>query len=484
MTLEQLRARLQEILTELRSIHATAGDAALTPEQGQRFDTLDAERATVEASIAREERRAALAQAAPTAQPAARAEARTESGDGARRQGPAVHVEQDPREVLRDRSLTGRARSRQLTDAILRANESLIEDGGHQRNFERLLKKHSRMQWWAENLLARSTEQYHDAFEMVMTGRSLELTDEQRAAIAVGTTTQGGYLVPTHLDPTIMITSSGSANPMRQFASVKTLVDGKTWNGVTSAGVTASWDAELTEVSDDSPTVAQASISVNKPQAWIGASIEAFEDITGLTSDVLMLFADARDTLEGAAHMTGSGTSATPKGLFTAVNASTTLRITSTTAATIGEVDLSAVKVALPQRFRKTPRGGQQGAMWVMNPTYAEAIRRLGSAVSSAYSGDLTQPTAERIKGYNTLESDDAPSTQTTTALDQEIVFGDLRQYGIVDKPGGTSIEFVPVTFGSNGLPNGGRGWYMHWRTGADALVLNAFRILVDKTSA
>jgi len=479
MTLEQMRARLREIMDRLRAIHTAAGDAALTAEQSAEFDTLDAERAQVEAGIAREERRSALARSAPAAAPVDPGEIRTEGGDGARGAAPAVHIDVDPREVLRDRSLTGRARSRQLVETVLRQVEPLVDDNVHQRNLERLLRKHARQAWWAENLILRSLDTYHDAWELLMTGRSLQLTDEQRAALAVGTSTQGGYLVPTHLDPTLMITSDGSANVMRQYATVRTLVEGKQWNGVTTAGVTASWDAELTEVSDDSPTVGTAGIAVSKPQALVQASIEAFEDITGLASDVLMLFADARDVLEGAAHMTGTGTAPVPKGLFTAINASSTLQITSTTAATIGEVDLAAVKVALPQRFRRMDR-----ARWVMHPTYAEAIRRLGTAVSSTYSGDLTMPTSDRIKGFGVVESDDAPDTQTTTALDQEIVFADLSQYVIVDKPGGTSIEFIPTMFGSNGLPNGARAWYMHWRTGAGMPVLQAGRILVDKTSA
>ena len=161
------------------------------------------------------------------------------------------------------------------------------------------------------------------------------------------------------------------------------------------------------------------------------------------------------------------------------MNASTTLRITSTTAATIGEVDLDAVVEALPVRFRRNP-----SVRWVMAPKYGNAVKRLGTAVASTYSGDLRQAPAEQILGYYTLYTDDAPTTQTTTALDQEIVFADLSQYTIVDKPGGTSVEFVPITFGSNGLPNGGRGWYMHWRTGADMRVLQGGRILVDKTSA
>lgn len=476
MNLDALRARLAEIHDEMRAIHTEAGDNALSDEQSTRFDTLDTERQTVQAGISREERRAALVASIPTQPAPVDVPARTvrsESGQF----GSNVQVRRDPFDVLEDRSLTGRARTRALTDALLRANEDKIEGGDSQAHFERLLKRHGNQVQWAENLLLRSKDDYADAFTKVMQGRAELLSNEERAAIAVGTTTQGGYLVPTHLDPTLLITNDGSSNIMRSYATVTTLVDGKTWNGVTSAGVTASWDAELAEVSDDSPTFGTAAISVYKPQAFVGASIEAFDDINGLATDVLMLFADARDRLEGAAHMTGTGSAPVPLGLFTAINASSTLQITSSTAATIDEALLDAVVEALPVRFRRN-------AKFVMHPKFGHAIKRLGTAVSSTFSGDLTAPVTDRILGYGAVYTDDAPSAVTTTALDQELVFADLSQYRIVDKPGGTSIEFVPVLFGSNGRPNGTRGWYMHWRTGAGMPVLQAGRIMLDKTSA
>jgi HK97 family phage major capsid protein len=56
------RVRLGEIETELRSINDAAGDAALTPDQQARWDSLVEERGTVQSAVARdEERRATLA---------------------------------------------------------------------------------------------------------------------------------------------------------------------------------------------------------------------------------------------------------------------------------------------------------------------------------------------------------------------------------------------------------------------------------------
>jgi HK97 family phage major capsid protein len=173
--------------------------------------------------------------------------------------------------------------------------------------------------------------------------------------------------------------------------------------------------------------------------------------------------------------MTGSGSQ--PQGLFTVINASSSLKTTSTTAATIGEVDIHALYRALPVRWRGK-------GSFVANPLYTLAIKRLGTRVSS-FSGDLTQPVSDRILGRPVIETDDAPTTQTTTVLDQEVVFAALDNFTIVDKPGGTSIEFIPHLFNTNAnLPDGRRAWFMWWRTGSGMPNLAAGRILVDKTSA
>jgi HK97 family phage major capsid protein len=384
--------------------------------------------------------------------------------------GPQVIRKADPMDVIEDRSSTRTA----LADALTRAVENVVGESEVEQ-VRALAKRHGADREWVRSLVVRSSDAYATAFSKMISGNTAFLTEEERASIAVGTSTQGGLLVPTFLDPTVMLTNSGTSNAIRGLARVVTLTSGNVWNGVSSAGVTSSWDGEIVEVSDDSPTFAAVSVPVYKAQAFVQASVEAFDDIVGLQADVLRMFADARDRLEGAAHATGSGSSQ-PTGIFTAITGAN--QITSTTAATIGLVDLHTTYYNLPVRFRPQ-------ATWLMNPRYALAIKELGSAVSASFSGDLRDGTAGTLLGKPVVESDDAPSTQTTTAKDSEIIFGSFENYLIVDKPGGVSIELVPHLFNtSNNLPDGRRGWLMHWRTGANATVPGAFRQLVDKTSA
>lgn len=381
----------------------------------------------------------------------------------------------DPTDVVVDRSAT----PQQLADAVTRSLEHKVEDPENMDHVRKLVVRHRNDRDWSRALIERSSDTYEDAWSKIMRGRPELLTSEERTALSTKTDANGNYLVPTHLDPTIIISNSGTSNAVRGISRVVTLTrPGDTsWQGITSAGITASFDATLTEVSDDSPTFSQPSIPVHKAQAFIQGSIEVFEDVAGLAGELLAMFADGRDTLEGAAHCTGTGTNQ-PKGVFTAVAADSGSLIVSGTAATIAKADLDSVYRGVPVRFRG------RGA-WLTNPIWSQAVQNLGTAVSANFTTNLADGPGERWYAKRVVESDDAPSAATTTVKDPEILFGDFSQYVIVDKPGSFAVEYIPHLFNtSNNLPDGRRGYYAYWRTGADCTLTSAFRLLQDKTSA
>ncbi len=459
----ELRDSIEYVGAELRSIDEAAGDKPLSDDETKRWqdgeDAIDQYRT----ELADLERRAKVVAEF-------KAGRKFPSGDANEKSFNFQRGAADPMELSRDHTAT----VTQLADGILRSIGTRDVDDTQMRT---LLKRHRHDTDWSRNLLARSSDLYTGAWQKYILGQEVSLSNEERTSLSIGTSANGGYLVPTHLDPTVIMTNDGSSNAVRQVARVVTLTDGNTWYGVTSAGVTASWDAELAEVSDDSPTFGNPSIPCYKAQSLVQASIEAFQDINGLATDVMMMFADARDRLEGAAHCTGTG-SAQPTGIFTALDANTNVEIESTTAATIGLVDLQAIRSGVGQRWRSN-------SSWLTNPTWADAVRALGSALGASFSVYLPEGNAERWLGRPVVETDDAPETVTTTVADNRIVFGDFSNYVIVDKPGGTSIEFIPHMFNSsNVLPDGRRAWYMHFRSGADSVNDVAFRLLQDKTSA
>lgn len=377
----------------------------------------------------------------------------------------------EPTEVLEDRA----ASPQQLADALTRSLDGRVEDADSMDHVRKLALRHRGDRDWARGLIARASDDYESGWAKVITGGEMSLTNEERTALSTVTNANGNYLVPTHLDPTVIITNTGTSNVIRSLSRVVTLTrPGDTsWQGITSAGITASFDAQLTEVSDDSPTFGQPSIETHKAQAFAQASIEAAEDIPGLAGELLMMFSDARDRLEGAAHAVGTG-SDEPFGVF----AATYTEVVSDTAAGIFKEDLDEVYRTLPIRHRG--RG-----VWVMNPLWAIAVQNLGTAVSNKFTTTMDVGTTSLLYGKPVVESDDAPADVTTTVKDEEILFGDFSNYVIVDKPGSFAVEFIPHLFNTNAnLPDGRRGWYCTWRTGADSVNSNAFVVLTDKTSA
>lgn len=400
--------------------------------------------------------------------------------DVQRRRAPEVKTSSDPFEILRGSTqhMGEQEIVRGLMDANLKALDEFEMPKGYDGSFETYIKRHRKDTGWTRQLLARMTPDYIGAFEKLMTGRDVFLSDVERAAIAVGTNTAGGYLVPTHLDPTLILTNAGAKDVVRTLARVVTLTGGANrWNGVTTAGSTASWDAELTEVSDDTPPIAPVQIPVFSAKSLIQASIESFEDITGLAADVQMLLQDSRIRLEAAAHMTGNGTTQ-PTGIFTALDANTNVEIQLATGSTFTRADLAGVANALGDRWT-------DGSRWLMHPAMLERVAALGTALGANYSTDMTQRPTQQLLGFPVETSFTAPSTFQTTTVDNLMVFGDFSNFVIVDKPGSTSIEFIPHLFNtSNNLPDGRRAWYMHFRNGSDSVNDLAFRLLQDKTTA
>ena len=165
--------------------------------------------------------------------------------------------------------------------------------------------------------------------------------------MTIGTDSAGGFAVPFSLDPSVMLTSNGALNPIRQVARVFTIATDK-WKGVCSAGVTASYDAEAREVSDDTPTLAQPMIDCAMGRAFVPFCYELGQDWATLQPELLKLISDARDVLDATQFLTGTGTDS-PAGVLTGL--STTQRVQTAGSAAIAIGDVYALKQALPARF-------------------------------------------------------------------------------------------------------------------------------------
>ncbi len=332
---------------------------------------------------------------------------------------------------------------------------------------------------WAE---ATASRDYESAFTKLLAdpqrGHLLWTPAEQEAyqrvaavqaeqrAMSVGTDSAGGFMVPLTLDPSIMLSSDGSVNPLRRVARVVQTTT-NSWSGVTSAGVTAEWKAEGAEVADASPTLAEPNIPVHFGDAFVPFSFEFGMDAVNAVNELQRLMVDAADQLQASAFMNGTGTGQ-PTGLTTGLASGS--KVATTTADTLAIDDVTSLQSALPSRFQ--PR-----AQWLGNLT---TINMIGGFETSAGSLRFPEVSSDRLlrKPLNEASELDTAGDTANAGNDNVLAYGDFAAgFVIVDRVG-TSVELVPHLFGSNSRPTGQRGLLMHFRTGSGVVVDNAIRLL------
>lgn len=318
----------------------------------------------------------------------------------------------------------------------------------------------------ARQMLVTGSPEYLAAFESYLSDPG---GFASRAALSL-TPANGGYLVPFTLDPSIILTNNGSANPWRRVATIKTTATND-WNGVTSAGVSAEWTAEGVEAADATPTVGQLKITPQKADAYLFGSFEVLGD-SDFAQQLPDLLADAKDRIEETAFAVGTG-SGQPWG---AITRGTTLAAASGTAATgFTAPDAYNLQAALPARWR----GPRANNVWVGNLTSINRGRNVPS-----FTGSVTPMVTDGPDGPQMLGKPFLESTSVTGVFangNKVLAYMDARQYYIVDRVG-MSVVYDPVVLGTNRRPTGQGAWYAFWRTGADVSTASAVRVLTLTT--
>jgi len=278
---------------------------------------------------------------------------------------------------------------------------------------------------------------------------------------------EGGFAVPFALDPTIIATSDGSVNPLRQIARVQTILSNE-WRGVSSDGITLDYEGEADEADDDSPTLAQPTVTANRVSAFIPFTFEIDQDWTSMRNEMSKLISDGKDDLESAAFISGTGVGQ-PEGIVAALAGGASI-VPTAAVGTFAAADIYALLEALPPRFR--PRAAFLANLSILNLIAQEETTNGARLFPSIDDGQLL-----RKRAYEASAMDG-----TTTPGDQILLAGDFRHYLIADRIG-MSVEVIPHLFGAAGRPTGQRGIYAFWRNGAAVLASEAFRLLeVDAT--
>jgi HK97 family phage major capsid protein len=381
-----------------------------------------------------------------------------------------------------------RLRNHEARDRALRKLDSDREGTRHLKadekdQVEALIRSDSTI---ARRIIVTETDDYRNAWMKLMTRSNPNLNvDEQRAidrweefrAMSENTTTAGGFGIPVFIDPSIILTAQGSGNPFLAISKQAT-INTNVWKGVTSAGVSWTFQTEAAQTTDASPTLAQPSVTVHAARGFIPYSIEIGSDYPGFASEIATLLAEGYDEILVDKFTRGSG-SGEPKGILTAISATAGDRVLEATPGSITAPDPYNLWKALPQRYRRN-------ASWLMSVGVNNAIRQLGTAnVYHAYTDNLPAGWADTLFNSGVYESPYMPDTTTwtTTSACQAIV-GDFRNFLIV-KNGGMTTEYIPHLFQQTtagtgiGFPTGQRGIFAMARIGSDAINTAGFRVLV-----
>jgi len=357
-------------------------------------------------------------------------------------------------------------------DVIEKHLPSYVSDEARQSATQMLEKRSGDQDIVARHIVRTSSPEYLEAFEEYFRSPGAGVprilsNAEARAAMSL-TGANGGVLVPQFLDPTIVLTNGGSSNQVREISNVSSITVDQ-WDGVTSAGVSAEWLAEGTEAADATPTFQGPTITAAKAAAWLFGSYEVIAD-SGF-AQVGQLIADARDRLEEAAHINGNGVGQ-PYGLITRLSGTGPV-VNGTSgaagAATLVAADVYGLDNALGARFRRN------ASFLAPRNTY-NTLRQATDANANfwaSYGGGLP---AQMI-GYNTYSNESMDTTIVSGSNDFVLILGDFQNYKIIDRVG-VEIMYQPMVMGANQRPTGQAGWFAFWRTGADVLTSNAFKVL------
>jgi HK97 family phage major capsid protein len=324
----------------------------------------------------------------------------------------------------------------------------------------------------ARHMLMTGSPRYHEQFREYVASRGTYVGEMLRTAMSL-TDANGGYLVPFTLDPTIILTNAGIQGPLRSISTIKTIAT-DTWNGVTSAGVSAEWTAEGIEAADASPAFTQPTITPKKADAWVFGSYEVLAD-SGFAAELGRLLADAKVRLEEAAFATANTGATIPRGVVAAVAAVTAQIVTSATTGAFVVGDVYNTSDALRARDASQ-------ASWIANKKIFSAVRRFDTAGGSAFWANLGMGVPQQLLGQPVYECSTMGGVVTTGA--NILLAGNFKEYYIVDRVGMSVIYEPMVKSTGNGRPTGQGGWYAFWRVGADVVDVTAFKLLQLNTVA
>lgn len=335
----------------------------------------------------------------------------------------------------------------------------------------------------ALRILGTANPLFEEAFAAKMAKRPMSPAQEQAFRQAVSNTGLGSETpVPITIDPTLLLDSDGTTNPIRRLAR-NVAITGNTWQGLATEGVTFAYSAELAAVDPVTPTFRGPKAEVERAIAEIQGSWEVFADWGSLRQDLAMVLADAKNNAEADKFLNGDG-SDEPEGLIWALDDDGTSVVETATVNTLVLDDIRGLDGDLAPRF-------ENSAEWLASKAFYTKANELARAESNY---DVWVPIGQ---GFNTgpdgrlrysllgspTNSASEVSKLFTTGGENVSVLGDFqRGFVIVDRIG-MNMLFDEIVRNGDGKIIGASAVIAVVRNTSKLISANAFRMLQIKTS-
>lgn len=337
----------------------------------------------------------------------------------------------------------------------------------------------------ANRYLVTGSDVYQRAWaKAAAAGTAQVLLGEEARALSLGSDGAGGYAVPFQLDPTVIWTMEGIQDPIRANARV-IQITGKEYHGVKGDAASVTRAPEAAEVGDHSFSLTNFTVRTNRVHGFIPFSYELAESWDAVRREITYALNWAKVEEEAVSFLLGDGTGVNANGLIKTLSGNT---VDTASASAFAVGDLYTLEESLDVRYRSN-------AKFLAHHSTYNAIRQFGTTDGHALWERIGNGQPNQLLGYSALESsvvagtpnpgtaaDWAPS-KTAATQGKFMLFGDFRNFLIVDRIG-MSVELIPQVFGTaNNRPTGQRGIYAIWMNNTKVVVDSAFKVLKYKAA-
>ena len=275
----------------------------------------------------------------------------------------------------------------------------------------------------ADEKKGRASDAYRKEFWSAMRSKAPGL--EIRNALQEGTDSEGGYLVPSEFEHTL-VDSLTSANQLRALCTVIQTSYGDRKIPVVASKGTADWVDEEGAYPQSDDSFGQVILNAYKIATMVKVSEELLADsVFDIESYMAAQFGRRIGDKEEEAFLIGNGSSK-PTGILHSTGGAQ-VGITTAGASAITADELIDLVYSLKAPYRKS-------AVLVMNDATVKAIRKLKDG-NGNYLFETSNQNKEfdSVLGYRIVLSDYMP---TIAASAKTIAFGDFSYYWIADRQG------------------------------------------------